>query len=134
VVRSAARLSPHGGKKVVFMITFEDAENIVRASVAKSRGPGFYRTDEALIHPEPESGTHLLGLIETMVSDPHLSASAFRVDPGRLAALAGHVTIDSLVNELRLSTRKLCSNPTVGHPQPCCPYPKVCSTCGFAVS
>lgn len=99
------------GRKGIFMITFEDAENIVRASVAKSRGPGSYRTDEALTIPSGESGTHLQGLIETIVSDPHLGASRFLVDPERLATLAGPVTIDSLANELRLSTRKLCFQP-----------------------
>jgi hypothetical protein len=117
------------------MITFEDARRIVHGSVGKKTGRSSLQIEDTLLNLGIGSRTDLQDLIETIVHDPEVGTSALftEVESNQFVNLALSATVLALVNTLQLSARKLCSNPTSPHEQPCCPYPKECGECGYKV-
>ena len=117
------------------MITMEDAQRIVERSVGKITNRSLSGSGDTLSDLGIHSPTYFNDLVQTIVSDPDNGAPSLwaKVESQHLVTLSTIVTIGALVDALHLSATKLCSNPTSPHPQPCCPYPKTCGTCGSAV-
>jgi hypothetical protein len=117
------------------MITFEDARQVVHNSVGKMASRSRFDPDDTLSDLGIQSQTDLHYLIQTIVLDPDVGAISLsaKVEPDHFSALALTTTVRTLVDALQLSARKLCSNSTSPHEQPCCPYPKICGDCGSPV-
>jgi hypothetical protein len=110
-----------------FMLTLEDAQKIVHGSIGKMANRSLVHHDDALSDLGIFSAIDFQDLTGSIVGN--LSSMSAKVEPEYLSALAPSVTVGALVDTLRLSARKLCSNPVDPHEQPCCPYPRICATC-----
>jgi|SRR5262249_40189612 len=117
------------------MITFEDAQQIVHSSVDKATKRSSLLIEDTLVDLGIESQSDFQDLIQTIVDDPDAGTKSLsaKVEPAHFGNLTHNVTVLTLINALQLSARKLCSNTTSAHEQPCCPYPKICAECGFKV-
>jgi hypothetical protein len=116
------------------MLTENQAKEIVGASIGQTMGGATRHTGSLL--DAGITGDKLNTLVMTLVADPHNGVSRFQhyLDPNIVGDLQPGMSIEELTRKvLRLSSGKLCSNPTTPHPQTCCPYPTKCPQCGYAV-
>jgi hypothetical protein len=113
------------------MLTLDDAQKIAHSSVGRMANRSLVHHEDTLSDLGILSATDFQDLTNLIVVD--LSSMSAKVEPEHLGALAASVTVGALVNTLRLSARKLCSNSVNPHEQPCCPYPRICGSCGSPV-
>jgi hypothetical protein len=117
------------------MIDFQDARQIVDGSLRTIARRNRFDRGERLLDIGIKTAAEWDDLIQTIVSNPTVGAPSrsIKVELVHFGALDTTVNTGALIDALQLSARKLCSNPRSPHGQPCCPYPKTCAECGWAV-
>jgi hypothetical protein len=111
------------------MLSFDDAREIVHGSVREVASEASFSADDTLsnLGISPSKFDDLITTIQK-----HTSSKWSRIDDEKLN-LTYNLTISALTIALQLSGRKLCSNASTPHEQPCCPYPTICGECGQPV-